>query len=108
MEGKCGDRFPRQSLHTSSLQRAQQQIIEAEARRSWDPLPEDAQAQPITIAEATERFLKDAETGRRLSESTLGKYRLMLRHLEKFAAKKGFLYLKQLDLNALREFRERL
>jgi hypothetical protein len=30
----------------------------------------------------------------------------MFKHLEKFAAKKGFLYLKQLDLNALREFRE--
>ena len=30
----------------------------------------------------------------------------MFKHLEKFAVKKGFLYLKQLDLNALREFRE--
>jgi hypothetical protein len=30
----------------------------------------------------------------------------MFKHLDKFAAKKGFLYLKQLDLNALREFRE--
>ncbi len=62
--------------------------------------------QPVTIKEAEALFLKDAESGRRLSESTLRKYRLMLRHLEKFAAKKGFFYVKQLDLNALREFRD--
>jgi integrase/recombinase XerD len=106
VEGKCGDRFLRQSLHTTNWQRAQKLTVEAEARGSWDPLPEEARAQPITIAEATARFLKDAETGRRLSEATLRKYRLMFKRLEKFAAKKGFLYLKQLDLNALREFRE--
>jgi len=106
VEGKCGDRFLRQSLHTTNWQRAQKLTVEAEARGSWDPLPEEAQAAPITIAEATARFLKDAETGRRLSEATLRKYRLMFKHLEKFAAKRGFLYLKQLDLNALREFRE--
>jgi len=106
VEGKCGDRFLRQSLHTTNWQRAQKLTVEAEARGSWDPLPEEAQAAPTTIAEATARFLKDAETGRRLSEATLRKYRLMFKHLEKFAAKKGFLYLKQLDLNALREFRE--
>lgn len=106
VEGKCGDRFLRQSLHTTNWQRAQKLIVEADARGSWDPLPEEAQAAPITIAEATARFLKDAETGRRLSEATLRKYRLMFKHLDKFTAKKGFLYLKQLDLNALREFRE--
>ena len=77
-----------------------------EVRGSLDPLPDEVQAQPIRIVEAKECFLKDAEFGRRLSESTLGKYRLMLRHLEEFAAKKGFLYLRQLDGEALREFRD--
>ena len=106
VEGKCGDRFLRQSLHTSNWQKAQQQVSEAEARGSLDPLPEEVQAQPIMIVEAKERFLKDAESGRRLGESTLRKYRLMLRHLEEFAARKGFLYLRQLDGEALREFRD--
>jgi integrase len=69
-------------------------------------LPEEVQAQPITILEAKNDFLKDAESGRRLGESTLRKYRLMLRHLEEFAAKKGLLYMKQLDGEALREFRD--
>jgi len=106
VEGKCGDRFLRQSLHTSNWQKAQKQVSEAEARGSWDPLPEEVQVRPVTILEAKERFLKDAESGRRLGESTLRKYRLMLRHLEEFATKKGFLYLKQLDGEALREFRD--
>jgi len=106
VEGKCGDRFLRQSLHTSNWQKAQHLVAEAEARGSWDPLPEEVQAPPIRIIDAKQRFLKDAESGRRLGESTLRKYRLMLRHLEEFAAKKGFLYLKQFDGETLREFRD--
>jgi integrase/recombinase XerD len=101
-----GDHFLRQSLHTSNWQKAQKQVSQAEARGSWDPLPEEVQAQPVTLLQAKERFLKDAESGRRLGESTLRKYRLMLRHLEEVATKKGFLYLKQLDGEALREFRD--
>jgi len=106
VEGKCGDRFLRQSLHTSNWQKAQRQVAAAESRGSWDPLPEEVQVPPLTIAEAKERFIKDAESGRRLGDSTLRKYRLMLRHLEQFAAKKGFLYLKQLDGESLRQFRD--
>lgn len=48
--------FSRQSLHTTTWQRAQKLTVEAEARGSWDPLPEEAQAAPITIAEATARL----------------------------------------------------
>lgn len=106
VEGKCGDEFVRKGLQTSNWQRAQQRVMEAEARGSWDPLPEDKSAQLITLAEAKTRFLRDAEFGRRLGESTLKKYRLMLKHLEQFAAKQGLLYLKQLDSSALRDFRD--
>ncbi|MFZ0589602.1 MAG: phage integrase SAM-like domain-containing protein, partial [Bryobacteraceae bacterium] len=93
-------------MQTSNWQRAQQRVMEAEARGSWDPLPENKSPQLITIADAKARFLKDAESGRRLGESTLKKYRLMLKHLEQFAAKKGFVYLKQFDSDALRDFRD--
>jgi len=79
--------------------------MEAEARGSWEPLPGEA-ADLITIAEAKDKFLKDAESGRRLGESTLKKYKLMLRHLEEFASKKGFVYLKQLNTDTLRDFRD--
>jgi len=61
-----------------------------EVRGSWDPLPDEVQAQPIRIVEAKERFLNDAEFGRRLSESTLGSIGMMLRHLEEFAAREAF------------------
>jgi integrase len=106
VEGKCGDEFVRKGLQTSNWQRAQQRVMEAEARGSWEPLPDDKSAQLVTIADATAKFLKDTESGRRLGESTLKKYKLMLKHLEQFAAKKGFVYLKQLDSDALRDFRD--
>ncbi len=106
VEGKCGAEFIRKSVETASWQRAQQRVMEAEARGSWDPLPGEQKPEPIKISEAKERFLKDAESGRRLGESTLRKYKLMLRELTDFAARKGFLYLKQLDLDFLRDFRD--
>lgn len=56
-------------------ERAQQRVMEAEARGSWEPLAEGKSAQLVTIAEAKVRVLKDAESGRRLGESTLRKYR---------------------------------
>jgi len=106
VEGKCGAQFIRKSLGTTSWQRAQQRVLEAEARGSWAPLPEEHKAEPIKISEAKQRFLKDAESGRRLGESTLRKYKLMLRRLEDFATKRGFLYLTQLDVESLRDFRD--
>jgi integrase len=80
--------------------------LEAEARGSWEPLPEELTAEPIKIREAKEQFLKEAESGRRLGESALRKYKLMLRQLEDFATKEGFRYLKQLDVEFLRDFRD--
>jgi integrase/recombinase XerD len=106
VEGKCGDAFIRKSLGTTSWQRAQQQILEAEARGSWEPLPEELKAEPVKIREAKEQFLKEAESGRRLGESALRKYKLMLRQLEDLATKEGFRYLKQLDVEFLRSFRD--
>jgi len=106
VEGKCGSDFVREGLRTTSWQRAQQRVMEAEARGSWNPPPEEQKAEPTLISEAKKQFLEDAEKGRRLSESTLGKYKLMLRELEDFASKKGFRYLKQLDVEALRQFRD--
>jgi len=68
-------------------------------------LPEEVQAQPITILEAKNDFLKERRVGTAARESTLRKYRLMLRHWEELRPKKGLLYMKQLDGEALREFR---
>lgn len=105
VEGKCGDRFVRQSLKTSNWQLAQQRVAQAEALGTWD-VPLDPGVSLTTIENAIASFLNDAETGRRLDESTLRKYRLMLRQLQEFAARKGFRYLKELDVQALRDFRD--
>jgi integrase len=106
VEGKCGDDFIRKGLKTSNWQRAQQRVLEAEARGSWELGAGGQSDQPILIVDAIAKFLQDAESGRRLGDSTLKKYRLMLKHLEQFAANKGFIYLKQFDSDTLRQFRD--
>jgi len=69
------------------------------------PRPEKANEEPKTIEDAMERYLADA-CQRNLHESTLYKYRLLFSQLRSFAEKKGPRYVKQLDLELLREFRE--
>ena len=51
VEGKCGDAFIRKSLGTTSWQRAQQRVLEAEARGSWEPLPEELKGARMSCAE---------------------------------------------------------
>ena len=50
------------------------------------------------------RILHDAEA-RKLSRESLKKYRGLLGQLEIFSAKQGLRYLRQLDLQTLRDFR---
>ena len=58
----------------------------------------------ITIADAKKQFLDDA-AARKLSGESLKKYRGLLGQLETFGSKRGLRYVRQLDLQALREFR---
>ena len=70
---------------------------------------------PIRVSDAVERFLGDA-AARNLSESSLKKYRVLLQGrrsgpgasptLEEYAEGKGYEILKQLDVDALRAFRQ--
>ncbi len=109
VEGMCGGQYLRKAVKTRDWNEAQRRVTEAEARESWDA-PVESQAvttpEPMTIGEASAKFLQDAERGRRIADCTLRKYKLLLRDLEEFTARKGFRYLKELDLEALREFRE--
>jgi hypothetical protein len=76
---------------------------------TWDIPSDPPGALQIAIEEAASRFLRDAESGRRLDEPTLRKYRLMLRQLQEFAASKGIRYLTELteiDIEGLRAFRD--
>jgi integrase len=113
VEGMIGGEWVRESLRTRNWQKASQRVMEAEARGSWTepPAPETPASNPppdesISVAQARDRFLKDAEHGRRISESTLRKYKLMLRQLEDFAERKGIRSVDEFDVEALRLFRE--
>ncbi len=110
VEGMCGGQYLRKAVKTRDWNEAQRRVTEAEARESWDAAVQAEAAsvapEPMTVAEAAAKFLKDAESGRRIAECTLRKYKLLFRDLEEFAAKKGIRFLKELKLETLREFRE--
>lgn len=59
---------------------------------------------PVTIEDALKNFQADA-VARSLQKSTLRKYDLMGRKLVGFCQDRGLVFLRQLDVNQLREFR---
>jgi integrase/recombinase XerD len=91
----------RKSLELRDWTRAQDLVREWEAdgRASNDPKQE-----PITVKEACDKFIADAEA-RGLREPTLYKYRLLFRQLQEFAANDGIKCLCECDLDWLRGFR---
>jgi len=63
-------------------------------------------AKPVTIEQAWQDFLADAEA-RNLQPSTMRKHRLLSRQMQEFAVQVGVRFLKDFDLAILREFRTR-
>jgi integrase/recombinase XerD len=63
-----------------------------------------AKAGAPTISKACESFVTDAEA-RELRESTIYKFRLLLRGLREFAGSNGLRYLSEIDIERLRQFR---
>jgi integrase len=59
---------------------------------------------PITVDEAFKKFIADAEA-RNLRKSTLRKYDLMHWNLIAFCQNRGLVFLRQLDVDQVREFR---
>ena len=101
VDGFLGTVEIRKSLEMRDWEKAQSTVREWEAEGALRE-PEAAQ---ITLAQAQEDFLRDAEA-RGLRESTLKKYRVMLAQLTAFAVQEGRPFLVQFDLPALRRFRE--
>jgi len=100
VDGALGGKEMRESLKLRDWQRAQEMIREweAEDRRTRQ------QEQQITIKDAHEKFIADAEA-RKLNDSTLYKYRLLFRQLDGFAETYKLQFLAQLDLDTLATFR---
>jgi hypothetical protein len=59
---------------------------------------------PVTVEEAFKKFEADA-IARDLRKSTLRKYSLMRRNLTTFCENRGLIFLRQLDVDPVREFR---
>ena len=101
VDGFLGDVEIRKSLELRDWEKAQTTIREWEAEGALT----EPGATPITLAQAQEDFLRDAEA-RGLRQPTLKKYRVMLAQLTAFGEKEGRPFLSQFDLPALRRFRE--
>jgi integrase/recombinase XerD len=99
VEGLLGSKLIRQALKTSDWERAQNIIREWEAEGRTI-----GQAEPVRIAEATEKFLADARA-RQLAEQTIYKYDLLFRQLKDFAGRAGYALLRDLNVDALSRFR---
>ena len=101
VDGFLGDVEIRKSLELRDWEKAQTTIREWEAEGALT----EPGATPISLAQAQEDFLRDAEA-RGLRQPTLKKYRVMLAQLTAFGEKEGRPFLSQFDLPALRRFRE--
>jgi integrase len=96
----------RKTLNTGSWELASEMVRGMEA---------GGPAAAVTVEDAIERFLADA-TARSLADSSMKKYRVLLQGrrnsdtssatLEEFARDAGYQLLKQLDVDALRKFRQ--
>ena len=89
----------RESLEHRDWEKAQGQIREWEAEGVIA-----AAVPPVTIEQACDAFLEDAQA-RKLREPTLYKYRLLFRQMQGFATEHGLRFLKEFDLAVLRKFR---
>jgi integrase/recombinase XerD len=101
VDGFVGPQEIRRATGFRDWEKAQAKVREWEAEGQVQVAME---ALPITISEAKEEFLRDAEA-RNLEEKTIYKYRLLFRHLEEFTQGTGVRFLKELDAPILRNFR---
>ncbi|MGC1977401.1 MAG: tyrosine-type recombinase/integrase [Candidatus Sulfotelmatobacter sp.] len=100
IDGFLGDQDIRKSLRVADWQKAETMRGEWEAAG----VPATDIGEAISIAAAEKEFLADCES-RKLKNSTVGRYRILFRELDAFAAKEGFRFLKQLDVPVLNKFR---
>lgn len=99
MDGFLGGQEIRESLRMADWQKAQDRVREREAEDRPTSQPEQT-----TVAYAWKEFLADTEA-RKLSESTIRKYKLLNRQMTDFAQRRGFRHLNEFDLPAVSQFR---
>jgi integrase len=103
VDGSLGRKEIRKSLDLRDWQKAQDLVRGWEAKDSVAAQPE-ADAMPLTIEQACERFLGSKQADG-LREASLYKYRLLCRELREFADVHGLSLLNEFDINWLDEYR---
>lgn len=99
IEGFAGEKYIRDALKTSDWNRA------SDIARQWEADGErDGRLQPVSIREAVEKFLADAQA-RNLAAETLKKYRALFERLNDFARLAGYELLRDLDVDSMSRFR---
>lgn len=93
----------RESLELRDWDKAQLRIREWEAEGRM--LPTASELNAVTVDKVCSDFLADAES-RELQDSTLRKYRQLVKQMKAFAAREGLLFIKQWDIEATRRFRQ--
>jgi integrase/recombinase XerD len=96
---RIGKRRIRKPIGTSDWRVAQ------ELRKHLELEGPTANAAPFTIQEATDRFVEDATVSRGLQEPTIRKYKLLFRRMNEYFKNKGYVFLRQISPEDLREFR---
>jgi integrase/recombinase XerD len=97
-EYRVGKKRYRRSLKTRNWQKAL-----AEARRKELEGFKEATKSP-SIEQACDKYLEDGKA-RGLQEPTLYKFRLLFKQLKEFAADKGLVFVSDLDVDEVRQFR---
>lgn len=101
VDGTLAGREIRQSLKLRDWQKAQDLIREWEAKESIEA---ERKPEAVSLERATVSFLDDVRA-RNLRPATLYKYDPLFRQMRTFAAQKGIRYVKEFDLECVREFR---
>ena len=100
VQGFLGDQEIRKSLGLRDWQKAQEKLREWE--RAGAPAKQTGEA--VSIEAAEKQFLARCEA-EKLKKSSVDRYRILFRELDRFAANEGFRFLKQIDVPALNRFR---
>ncbi len=101
-EGTVEGKYIRRSLKTRSWERAEmlKRALESDAKE-----PKAVPKKIPLIGEAVDKFLADAEHGRKLTAGTMKKYRVLLAQLKTFVDQRGAWELHDIDVGFAREFR---
>ena len=98
-DGVLGGKEIRRSMRTRDWTRANREVQKWEAAERVNE-----RGAPVSLADAWESFLADLEA-RKVSPSTLGKYKLLKRQLAAYAESRGLSRVADFDLDSLSRFR---